>query len=181
MARILANITPSHVRAAVAEAAIIAPTMREELERILLGRRELILRRFLSKISPLAAPRIIAGDRGAEICLRDLAIAAGVAPSDSPRPYWTRGYQHVGGSQITVLERGSLVRRGRDRICVSLPNVVDARLEHPAYLIIDLAALDGWHDKEAAPLRIHVYQFGPGRYKLVGLERPDNAAPPNAR
>ena len=44
-----------------------------------------------------------------------------------------------------------------------------------------VGALEGFDDREAPPLRMHLYQTGPERYRLVGLERPYGLEPPNAR
>ncbi len=181
MARIVANITPTHVRAAIHEARIIDPVVREELERILLGRRERLLRRWLSKVSPLTWPRLEEGPRGIRVCLRDLGVATGIVEKWEERPYWTRAYRHAGGKRIEPLEAGPLARRLPDQVCVDLPDAERATARDPAYLIVDVGALEGFDDREAPPLRVHLYQLGPETYRLVGLERPYDTAPPNAR
>lgn len=177
MARIVANITPAHVRAALAVARIVDPVVREELETILLGRRERILRRWFSRLSPLTWPRLESGPDGTRACVRDLAVATGVVEEWGSRPYWTRSYLRSPAGRVERLERGALSRRRPDRVCVALPSIGGASPAKPAYLIVDLGALDGFDDRETAPLRMHVYQLGAGRYRLAGVERPYDAAP----
>jgi hypothetical protein len=181
MARIIANITPAHVEAAVDEARIANSVMRDELVRILLGRRERILRRWFANVSPLTWPRLERGPRGTRACLRDLGIATRVVARWDRRPYWTRAYRHFAEDRIAPLESGTLARRRPDQICVDLPVVDRASAAAPAYLIVDVGALDGEDDQRSAPLRMHVYYTGGERYRLVGIERPYDRSAPNER
>ncbi len=181
MARIIANIPEDHVRAVVREAKVGNPVMHDELESILLGRRAKLLARYLTRVSPLTRPSLEVGPRGARVCLRDLGVATGVAGPWSERPYWTRSYAHLGGARLVALPRGALARRRPDEVCVDLPDVRGASPSAPAYVLVDVGALEGEGDRTAPPLRMHLYQLGRGRYRLAGLERPSTPAPPNAR
>ncbi|MEM9487571.1 MAG: hypothetical protein AAGC55_00435 [Myxococcota bacterium] len=75
MARILARLSHRDLRVIIDQAIIADPVMRAELTRVLLGRRDMLLRRYLGRLSPLADPFV----RDGRLCLRDLAVSAGVA------------------------------------------------------------------------------------------------------
>jgi hypothetical protein len=189
-ARILAQIEPRVVRAAVAEAKIEQDVVRRELVRILLGRRDRLLRRWLRRLSPLTRPEVRTVSRAkspngaresggveAELCLQDLVVAAGLHPW-SERPYWSRTFEHTGGSRFRRLAETKLTRRAPDRICVALPAMPSASEREPRYLIVDVQALWGADDERSRPLRVHLYALGQGRFQVAGLERPGELAPP---
>ena len=179
MARIIANITPEQVEAIVDEAAVNADVTRAELKRILVGRRERILKRWLRGLSPLTWPRLETRGEDARLCMRDLAIATEIWDW-SDRPYWARAWRHVGGSALEEVEVGALARRPPAHVCVGLPSAEEATPDEPAYWIVDLAGQYGAED-DSPPARVHLYQLGPGHYRVVGLERPDDLAPPGPR
>jgi hypothetical protein len=180
MARILANITDAHLEAALDVAEVKNDLVRSELSRILRERREKILRRWFRRISPLTWPAVERGPHGARVCLRDLVVATHLVEAWDERPYWGRAWHHLGGARLEPLEVVAMVRRPPDRICVTLPTIAGASPEAPAYLIVDVAGLDGFGDEEARPIRLHLYQLGPAAYRLVGIERPYDLDPPDA-
>jgi hypothetical protein len=75
MARILAQITDAHLQRAIRSGRLGSAVLEAELLRLLRGRRERILRRYLSRLSPLGLPNL----RDHELCVRDLAVASGVS------------------------------------------------------------------------------------------------------
>jgi hypothetical protein len=42
--------------------------------------------------------------------------------------------------------------------------------------VLDLTAMTG--TEQTGPARVHLYQLGDARYRVVGLERPPRDAPP---
>ena len=74
-ARLLARMSPTLVRAVIAEAQLSDPAIAAELERVLLGRREKLLRRYLGRLSPLTRPRV---DEHEQLCVVDARREAGL-------------------------------------------------------------------------------------------------------
>ena len=140
-ARILARITPEMVRALVLSANLTDKVMERELVKALLGRREKLLRRFLTRLSPLARPRIDAG----RLCVTDARIEGGLA---------VRG-------ALTASQDGRAlaIERGRDAAesCVGPLSPAD-------YTLVELRADD------TRPLRVHVYRQD-GALHIAGLDR----------
>lgn len=167
MARILSQISPAHVRAAIS-AGELDPPLASELERVLLGRRAKILERWLSRRSPLAFPTIRADADGALLCVRDLAVQSGVEPAEL-RAWDARGWLGLERAPAEVR-----VHAGPTGPCVSLPATARATDDAATYVVVDLFA--GGRGTERSRLRAHLYQVGRASYRLVGLERPDSLA-----
>jgi hypothetical protein len=140
-ARILARITPEMVRALLAAAQLPDKVMERELEHVLLGRRDKLLRRFLARLSPLARPRI-AGDR---LCVVDARVEGGVP---------------IGGV-LTARQDGATLASERKASGESCVGPLAAGRD---YSIVELVTDD------TRPLRVHLYHHD-GRYKIAGLDR----------
>ena len=171
MARIIARITPAHVKAMIKAGKIQDPKLEAELTRVVLGRRKKILARYLSRVSALTNPVVTPHATGAELCMEDLAISAGVTPVRFRR-YESRAYVGERATPTTA----SKVRGWAAKVCTTLPAVQGASAESPRYVIIDLVATTGSQSK--APARVHLYHLGGANYKVVGLERPYDNDPP---
>lgn len=180
MARIIARLTPEAIEKAIDRARLSDPLVRSELLRIVLGRREKILERWFRNLSPLSAPWLREGERGPELCLRDLALTANVVEREE-RLYWARGWQHIRRRKLRDVDVGHPRSRPDDAVCVDLPDQPEASTEDPAYWIIDVNGLDGPDDENARPARVHLYQLGRGQYFIVGLQRPYDLRDPNGR
>lgn len=165
MARILAHLREREIHAIVAEARIERDALREELARVLIGRRRLILERWFRTLSPLTHPRLEATDDGVRMCLRDLAVHAGLREARARR-YEARAFSHDGRS-VSPVPIAPPAASG-ERVCVALP-----RAAGEAYLIVDVGSLD-----EPGPARVHVHRISTTEYRVVGLERPEDATPP---
>jgi hypothetical protein len=141
-ARILARISPEMVRALVASAQLTDPVMERELLISLLGRREKLLQRFLTRLSPLARPRIDAG----RLCVTDARIEGGLA---------VRGVlKATQDGQALAIERGATAAES----CVGpLATTED-------YTLVELRADD------TRLLRVHLYKQD-GAYQVAGLDR----------
>lgn len=178
MARIVARLTDEHLRAVIEVARMQDPRLEGELLRILRGRQEVLLERYLARISPLAHPTLEAGTP-VELCLRDLAVEAGVAPS-SARVYGARAWydrEFSGRDEPLKLEGlgelGRLTARPDKGVCVSLPPGVSAG----GYLVVDVHA-GALHGTLLPPARVHLVGTPDQGLLVVGLERPRTSEPP---
>lgn len=163
MARIIARFSDAHIDALIATGQIHDDAVREQLRTVLAGRREKILDRYLTRLSPLADAHAV----GRELCLTDLAVLSStVAPA--ARSYRSRAW--IGGQRAPVPLTPR--RPTNTTVCVSLPEVADDAVR---YLIVDVTA-DAVGP--GLPLRVHLYQRGATSLRVVGLERPASEAPP---
>jgi hypothetical protein len=180
MARILARFGDAHVEAMVDTGQFDDRVVRDELVRVLKGRREAILRRYLQRVSPLAQPTLaeasvhasslhntgVPVQEGAQLCLEDLAVTGGVVRAEERR-YTARAWQGTQPQPLTV-QRGG----GPAALCVELPAPARASAERPTYVVVDVAA------EGLPPTRVHLYGLGGARFRVVGLERPGSSDAP---
>jgi hypothetical protein len=169
MARILARFDEGLVRAAVAVGKYQAESERY-LAETLIARRLAILRRYLSRVSPIG--ELVATERG--FCGIDLARLTGIVPNEAIS-FRARAYRGANREPTRALRLSS---EATPRVCVELPHVPLAASVAPddprRYVIVDLD--NGY---APGPLRAHLYDLGPaGGYRLVGIERPEAAARP---
>ena len=158
MARILARFSPELVHTLAQLGRLSDPRNGSYLERMLEGRLEAIVARYLTRLSPLTAVHVEPGDR---LCAEDLAELRGLRPATDFR-YQAR----IGRTWLDV------TRPGPARACVALPRIApdggaadDARERYAVVSIEDGVA--------PGALLVHLYDLGPTRgYRLVGLERP---------
>ncbi len=165
MARILARFTNAHIHALVEQARFSNPRVSIELARVLIGRRNRALERWLTRVSPLAHPMFESD--ASRICVEDLTIGSGI------RPPHERTYAACSFLDETVVDRIANIDAAEDgRVCVPIQRRVASSRVHPTYWVWELSART--RDRiEAGPLRIHAYDLGPGGVHIVGLERPD--------
>jgi antitoxin (DNA-binding transcriptional repressor) of toxin-antitoxin stability system len=152
MARIIARFDDAAVDALTERARFPDPLWTAELARILKSRRDAILERYLTRLSPLVGPRV----EGDEVCFEDLAVAIGL------RDRATRRYAAVSteGGETRALR----VRRAGDAgVCVEV--AVDG------YAIVDVVAQSPGRET-TGPARTHLRR-AEGATAVVGLERPD--------
>jgi len=168
MARIMARMTPAHIKAMIAEGKVRDRALVAELTRIVLGRRMKVLGRYLSKLSALTDPVV----KNGVMCLEDLAVSSGVVA----RKFRRYGSHAWATTQLEPVKAPLTKEAGRNQVCVSLPAVDGASGQNPRYLVVDVLGASG--SQAAAPARVHLYHLGGDSYKVVGLERPhDDAAP----
>ncbi|MDQ3034717.1 MAG: hypothetical protein M3Y87_20065, partial [Myxococcota bacterium] len=79
MARIIARFRESHLREVARLGRFSDPAVEERLVEVLLARRQAILERYLTRLSPLAWP-VLEGER---LCLEDLGISSGLRSAAS--------------------------------------------------------------------------------------------------
>jgi hypothetical protein len=169
--RILAEVTDAHLQAITNIFNVQNPVVQREMTRTLFGRRDRLYQRWLSRLSPLAHPRLEPTAEGARLCLRDLAVFTRVW-SQAERRYRTRAWAHDG--ELEPLPAGPPpVLTGDHGVCIELPAAPDASSSSPGYLVVDVRG-----EQEEGPLRVHLYHLGGADYRVVGLERPDDDDPP---
>jgi hypothetical protein len=170
MARIIAQFGDAHLKELVAVARLGDAALEAELFRLLRGRRDRVLDRYLTRLSPLGLPALRRS--GDELCLRDLLEQSGL------RREHARSYAvtlHAGGASRRVEPVRSLPGQ---RVCVQLPRSPGATPLGPAYLMVDwVSASEGFEPE--FPARVHLFDLGDKGLVVVGLERPDSFDPPS--
>jgi hypothetical protein len=140
------------------------------LTETLIQRRDLILRRYLSRVSPLSDVRV----DGDVLSGLDLARKTRVVPNESlsPRAFVYRGEKLAPAGPAAI--RVQTDARFALRLVHTAPDS-GAADDHPSrYLVIDV-----FNGYAAGPLRAHLYDLGPSRgFRLVGIERPESGSAP---
>jgi hypothetical protein len=163
MARILAHFTPEMVEALGRLGQFSDPRKTEYLTTVLQGRLEKILRRYLTRLSPLADVRVEGTD---QLCAEDLASVRRLRP---PGDVSYDARLSNGATEQRLLP--TRLREGD--VCFTLPHVQaegGARDDAPErYARVTVVAGVG-----EGPLVAHLYDLGQVRgYRLVGIERPE--------
>jgi hypothetical protein len=159
MARILARFTPEMVRILAEMGRFSRPGDTAYLARVLEARLELILRRYLTRLSPLADAHV----EGGQLCLTDLARWRELQPAQAYR-YSARS-EAVGPLSVSVGDHGL--------VCVALPHTNSASSarddapERYERIFVTSSAARG-------PLVAHVYDLGARGFRVVGLDRPED-------
>ncbi|MEO8875826.1 MAG: hypothetical protein ABI461_09585, partial [Polyangiaceae bacterium] len=170
MARILARFTDDVVASAVAVGKYDDEDTRY-LTETLISRRDTILRRYLTRLSPIANVHM-QDDR---LCGVDLARLTHASPDEGGsfgavlysgeklRPTWTLDPQWAIGGNVCV-----------DLRHTSLDLEAGEAIDQSRYVVVDIS--NGY---ARGPLRVHLYDLGPKQgYRIVGIERPDDTKPP---
>lgn len=196
MARIIADISGEHVRAMLDEGRVLDETLDAEIFRVLMARRQMILDHWLLVRSPLADP-VVEGD---QVCLTDLATREGVLTPDAVR-YEARAWWSTRGSlsdadawtqpkwHATIAQPSWSYEESeapREQVCIPLThgelgrpadNARGAELGFDRYQIVDVNVVPHTGGDALPPLRLHFYDEGES-FRLVGIERPADDAPP---
>jgi len=156
MARILARFGPQQLRAVVSSGQFSKQEYTDYLVRVLEGRRQKIMERFLTRVSPLSWPEVTDG----QLCLEDMIRTSGVRDQE------TRRYsaQDLAGTALTS-------QKTDEGVCVTLPDRSGSGEDQP-YIVVDVVASTVGRET-TAPARVHLYQLAATDYQIVGLERPD--------
>jgi hypothetical protein len=172
MARIIARFSDAHIHALVARGEL-PEDVRAELARTMIARRDRILERYLTRLSPLSWPEVRPSATGAELCLEDLAVSGGIRARRG-RAYGAAAYA---GEALAPLERPRMRLAEAARVCAELPRLPDASAERPVYLVVDVVAQTAGQET-TSPARVHLYAMGPETLEVVGLERPAHGEAP---
>ena len=165
MARILARFTPDHLRALVKRGDFSKAENATYLLQVIQARLDLILKRYLTRLSPLADLRVASHDR---LCGVDLARKTGASPEGA---FHYRAEMRSGDGP-GVVKAVSVEESANAAVCLTLPHVArdggaadDAASRHVVVRIANGAA--------KGPLVAQLYDLGPSRgYKLVAIDRP---------
>jgi hypothetical protein len=171
MARIIARFTDEDIAAVVRVGDFTRPESTKYLTEALIERRDAILRRYLTRLSPLADVHVTGDGR---LCATDLAKRTHAANLDlfhySARRY--AGWPPGAGEKVTVEVRD------HDEVCLPLlshetgASAPDDDVSR--YVIVDVS-----NSVVPGVLRVHLYDLGADRgMRLVGIERPVGDDPP---
>lgn len=168
-ARIIARFDDALVAAFVSVGKYDADSERY-LTETLIARRDAILRRYLSRLSPLSDLKV----QGELLTGVDLARKTGIVPNEALSP------------RARVYRGESLSAAGAASPKMALDASFSLRLTHAArdggeadsspnrYLVVDI-----FNGYAPGPLRVHLYDLGPARgFRLVGIERPEDGKAP---
>jgi len=170
MARIIARFSDAHLRELVQIAELGSPELESELFRLLGGRRDRVLDRYLTRLSPLTHPAL-RRSAPSDLCLLDVVAESGV------RPGRERGYAvtaYPGGAPARLEHVRATVDH---RVCAGLPRAAGASAAAPAYLVVDWVSQSAGYAAEF-PARVHLYDLGADGFQIAGLERPGSFDPP---
>ncbi|MDB4943331.1 MAG: hypothetical protein JWP97_2865 [Labilithrix sp.] len=171
-ARKIARFRDDLVVAAVKVGKYTDPGDGDFLVKTLIERRDIVLRRYLAKLSPIGEVKL---SESGELCGTDLARYARVFDDRAFRyeaRVFTGERSAPGGSAPVRAEADGTV-------CVAVPHhVAEGAASRPddaaRYVIVDVA-----NGQAPGVLRAHLYDLGPKRgFALVGIERPTGARPP---
>lgn len=171
-ARKIARFRDEHIVAAVKVGDYTLPEDTDFLIKTLVARRDMILARYLSKLSPIG--ELKTSPEG-ELCGIDLARHSRVFAEGSfkygAHVYTGARFAPAGDAQVRTASGGDL--------CVTIPHrtkgggVPDG--DASRYVVVDIA-----NGQAPGVLRAHLYDLGPERgFRLVGVERPDGDRPPS--
>jgi hypothetical protein len=163
MARILSKFEPEDVERLVALGAFTQPEHSAFLTEVLEQRLRRILSRYLSRLSPLAEPRVEANHR---VCMLDLARRRNVA--EPPAFRYEARWREGNASRPLDVEVGPA-----GEVCVrapiAAPDGAPAPDDASRYRVLALS--NGF---ARYVLLLHLYDLGPARgLRVVGLERPE--------
>lgn len=161
MARILARVDPPMIEAFVKAGNFSKPDDAAYLARIMQGRLDKIMARYLTRLSPLGEIK----QDGDAICAVDLARLRGVAPPERFRYAATIAGEPSRVVSLSVHDGGAVCAKVPHR-----PGIADA-LRDDAKERYVVVTIDNGVAKN--PLNLHLYDLGERGFYLAGVERPD--------
>lgn len=165
-ARLISRYSRSLLETAVASGNLTNPAHSRYLVDVLLARRDAILRRYLTRLSPLAEPETSAHT----LCVSDLAERSGAFAGHA----FDHRARFYAGEGLTPTGSDVMTRTRDGRLCVRLPPAPSsARSSLERFLIADLT-----NGLAKGPLRVHLYSRGAAGFEIAGLERPESAEAP---
>ena len=151
MARIMSQFTDEHLHALVSAGKMNDPRLDAELFRILRGRLDKILRRYMGRLSPLARPVLSHADEQSVLCLEDLSTSTGGSE------YYAGTFRTTAGGPARHLPG----KRVMAEICFATGPL------GRAYWTLDVPG----PRPDIGALRVHLASPDDGDPRVVGLER----------
>ncbi len=169
--RKIARFRDEHIVAAVKIGKYTDPVDTDFLVTTLIQRRDIILKRYFAKLSPVGEMKTSATG---ELCGTDLARYAGVFDDASFR-YVAKVYT---GASFTAAGDAPVRAEKDGNLCVTVAHrATDGGIpdnDASRYVVVDLA-----NGQAPGILRAHLYDLGPKKgFVLVGVERPWGHSPP---
>jgi hypothetical protein len=149
-ARIISRFSDAHLRAIVAQAELHDPLHARYLERVLIGRRDAIVREYLYERAPFELPVVV----GRALCFEDRLVAG--------------GYELQADAFYQVRLGDSAWRRPElrgDRICTPLVGSAGD------YLVVQARVRRAHQPEYGRPIGFHLRRGESGAWVVVGLER----------
>lgn len=170
-ARKIARFRDEHVAAAVGVGKYTDPEDTTYLVKTLIQRRDIVLRRYFEKLSPIGELKV---STTGELCGTDLARYAHVY-DDARFKYGAKVFT---GARFAPSGDAPVRAEANGDLCVTIshhaPDGGSADGDASRYVVVDLA-----NGQAPGVLRAHLYDLGPKRgFTLVGIERPSGHAPP---
>jgi hypothetical protein len=173
-AKIVSAFTDEHLRSVVDEGRLPEPWLADTLTHVLTVRRDAVVRRFFSSVTPIEDPRVAAAEGAAlTLAFRDLGIERDVWEPGQTRYTWTLSHPSRG------IERSgeASARAGEQQIRVSWPEgapPADGLSGEAALAVVRvLAVRDLYHMDDEEPRAATIWlrwNGASGRYEVVGLE-----------
>jgi hypothetical protein len=176
MARIISRFTDEQIDALIATGYLQNPMLIDELTTIMKGRRLKIIERYFESFSPLSDPTLSpdANSETETLCLEDLAVTSNVVPK-AERSYSARAWSRADVDEPEPFTPLTIeVAPKATTICVVLP---PSSRNEPEYVVVDVTAQRAGRDPNY-PARVHLFREPGAASRIVGLERPEDDAPP---
>ena len=147
------------IRAAVHTGEFSDPAAERHLGAMLIKRRDVIGRTYLTAINPMVNPRL---DVNGDLTFDNAAVAAGFAdPTAEYRSAWSRFDNATGATQPIGDTHGTTTKHSAPP---GLPSAIGSFIE------IDISAESAAHPSWRQPVKTYFRRLD-GGWKLVGLER----------
>ena len=172
-AKIVASFTDAHIRAAVEQGHYPERWQVDTLTRVLAYRRDRVVGRWFSSVTPLEEPRVTAQDvSGLTLSFRDLGIEEGVWEPGATRYRWTLSHQarglELGGEGAARAGEQSLVVRWNRETPARVPEGRGALAVLRVLAIRDVYYMD---DEKPRAATVWLRRDDTtGRYTVAGLE-----------
>ncbi len=158
-ARRVMAFTDDLIRAAVHTGQYSDPAAERHLATVLMKRRDVIGKTYLTAVNPIVNPRI---DASGALSVENAAVATGVAEAPAEyRAIWSRFDNATGATQQIAETRSATT---------TLAPPSDLPAATGTFIAIDISAAHSAHPSWAQPIRT-VFSRTPTGWKLVGLER----------
>ncbi len=184
-AKLVASFDEEQIRAAVAEGKLSDPAASEAVVQALLGRREITVRYWYSRVTPLedlaitgaaAGPaRVAVSAAGPALTFTDLAVAEGLVPAPGRR-YEMRFEFPAAGIKLQDVVKPSISAEGHGELALPTPseagpdfwNRLQSRPVTERLAKLELRAIPGPGQPKPRSVRIYLYPDQNRGYRVVG-------------